>query len=53
MGSQVSTREDIGSTLRLQNLSNVLGVAQPTSLQMSVIEVPHTKAQEEATLQVE
>ncbi len=35
---RLRTQEEIGSTRRLQNLANVLGVAQPTALQMSASE---------------
>ena len=48
-----STREDTDSTLRLLNLTIVLGVAQPSALQMSASEALCANAQEEATLRVE
>ncbi len=37
---EVRTQEETGSTRRLENLANVLGVAQPAAQQISVIEAP-------------
>ncbi len=50
---EVRTQEETGSTRRLLNLANVLGVAQPAALQISVSEAPRASAQEDATLLVE
>ncbi len=37
---EVRTQEETGSTRRLENLANVLGVTQPAAQQISVIEAP-------------
>ncbi len=50
---EVRTQEETGSTRRLLNLANVLGVAQPAALQISVSEAPRASAQKDATLLVE
>ncbi len=38
---EVRTQEETSSKRRLYNLANVLGVAQPAALQISVSETPH------------
>ncbi len=50
---EVRTQEETGSTRRLYNLANVLGVAQPAALQISVSEALWASAQEDATLLIE
>ncbi len=50
---EVRTHEETGSTRRLYNLANVLWVAQPAAIQISVSEAPWVSAQEDATLLIE
>ncbi|KAG1932843.1 hypothetical protein F2P79_020857 [Pimephales promelas] len=49
---RVRTREETSSTRRLQYLANVLGVAQPAALQISVSEAPRASARKYSGFQV-